>query len=123
MGRPKNPYKRCSRCKIEISIERKSTYCDYCHKSMMRAFTYTNPNALTDTFENKKMKVHLNEFVDRLKARNEMASIEEIFVEMITLHNHFIKDTDLERERSAKYQIPIMWKNLKAVSEKIKYQK
>jgi hypothetical protein len=120
MGRPKNKFKRCSRCKVEISREQKASYCEVCNKLLNRFNTYINKKSLENNYYNNKMKKHLHEFVDRLEARKEMASIEEIFVELITLHNHFTKDNDTMREESAQTQIPRMWKTLKSISEKIK---
>ena len=120
MGRPKNPFRKCSKCRIEIPLERKSSYCEVCHNIMSRYTSYVNKSSLINTPQNEKMKNHLIEFVDRLRARKDMASMEEIFLEMITLNNHFVKDRESSREETAQTQIIRMWKNLQAIRDAIR---
>jgi len=102
--------------------ERVNAYCKECARVNSRFTNIINISSLVKTEHNDKMLGQLHEFVERLTNRKEMASFEEIFVELITLHNHFCKDRDYKNQ-TADMQIPKMWRDLKSISEKIKNKK
>lgn len=71
---------------------------------------------------NKNNEKFLIEFVDRIERRGGIASMEDIFVSMITLYNYWGYNKKINA-LPTKIQLSIMWEFLKEKRKKIKYKK
>jgi hypothetical protein len=114
-GADKNPTSAyCKACQREVNksqikaakLKKEYIEVEKMSKSMCTLIQYDNRGAV------KVAKSKLIEFVDRIEKRNGWASMEEIFVEMITLFNFFGKECYLDTLSTGK-QISSMWSFLK----------
>jgi hypothetical protein len=110
----------CRNCGIEVYEEKRDKYiCKECSYITNKFKQIVNKSSLVSSNENKLMREHLIEFIPRILNRGGMASFEEIFLEMITLSNHFCLQKNYINVTADK-QIANMWKELKIVYEHIK---
>jgi ribosomal protein L37E len=110
----------CRNCGIEVYEEKRDrNICKECAYTIQKFKQVVNKSSLVSSNENNLMREHLLEFIPRILDRNGMASFEEIFLEMITLSNHFCLQKHYINVPPDK-QISNMWRELKIVYQHIK---
>lgn len=116
--------KECNKELPEPKIKRKDSnpYCMRCYHRIWQRINkpYVPNHSKTSELTNEKIINDINDFVNKIEKRNGMASIEEIFVEMITLFYDYglsIDDKLIDKYPVNK-QLTFMWNKLKMVSSK-----
>lgn len=114
----------CQECNIEIPEPKRKrrnskTYCMRCyHRIWQRINRPYVPNHSKSKLTNEKIINDINDFVNKIEKRNGMASVQEIFVEMITLFYDYGLNADdkVIDTLSVNKQLEHMWNKLKMVS-------
>jgi len=106
MGRRKKENKMCISCEVN---PRYHTYsrCKECNSIKTRA----SRASINSSIENLSV---VEEFVERIRRRRGMASLEEIFVEMITIHQTFCNDFDYKHVPAGK-QLERIWIDIQSI--------
>ena len=110
---------KCKECNIEMpppkrKVKNATPYCRTCYQRIWQRI-----NRPSDKRVNHSNINDIKEFVNRIEKRNGIASIQEIFVEMISLYNDY--GTSYEDRVVDTYpvnkQLEYMWNKLKSIAK------
>lgn len=102
-------YYKCPKCGDDKKLL--SIYCPACYKAKYGS------KRINKEYE-KLLEDSLIEFVNRIEDRSGMASMYEIFVELITIYNHFCYFNEMDSLEPTD-QIILMWSMIKKEKNKI----
>ena len=97
----------CPKCGADDKRLR-TPYCKNCSKEYDKAHR--------DYKSETKSKEELIEFVDRVNNRNGMVSMNEMFVELITLFHYYYDSRGVLDQLTPSQQIEMMWKYIKELA-------
>lgn len=110
---------KCKECNIEMpepkrKVKNATPYCMRCYHRIWQRINRPSMNC-----KNQSNINDIKQFVNRIEKRNGIASIQEIFVEMISLYNDY--GTSYEDRVVDTYpvnkQLEYMWNKLKSIAK------
>lgn len=104
-------------------IRFQNSLCKYCYVTMtLKVLICLDCKKYPETIQSRKELKYseLIEFVERINKRDGMVSAEELFSELITIHQKFCTQQKVYENDPPKIQLGKMWNDLKSAYELIK---
>ena len=101
-------YPKCNKC----GIQKKNIKLTYCRGCCARRRVKSRRVLEEGKFEDNGMKLEMIQWVNKIERRGGLASIEDIFVNLITYYNEFCSRKGID-DFSVKNQIEHMWKSIR----------
>ena len=101
-------YPKCNKC----GIEKENIKLSYCRGCCARRRVKLCRVLEKGKFEDNGMKLEMIKWVNKIERRGGLASIEDIFVNLITYYNEFCSRKGID-DFSVKDQIEHMWKSIR----------